>query len=121
MSVDAEAGPTRDGNRTEVSAAELQRDIPPGSISGIPNEHLVRRPGRKGSVPQAKIDERYLPGEREVYLHTVLSGDYPSSPEISAAVTETIEYLKRVPQANSADLSRSVVRSVVFGSVSVDA
>lgn len=50
-----------------------------------------------------------------VYLHTVLSGDYPSSPEISAAVTETIECLKRVPQANNASLSRSVIRSVVFG------
>lgn len=50
-----------------------------------------------------------------VYLHTVLSGDYPSSPEISSAVTETIECLKRVPQANNAALSRSVIRSVVFG------
>jgi C6 transcription factor Pro1 len=51
----------------------------------------------------------------KVYLHTVLSGDHPSSPEISAAVTETIECLRQVPQANNALLSRSVVRSVVFG------
>jgi len=51
----------------------------------------------------------------KVYLHTVLSGDHPSSPEISAAVTETIDCLRRVPQANNALLSRSVVRSVVFG------
>lgn len=50
-----------------------------------------------------------------VYLHTVLSGDHPSSAEISNAVTETITALRRVPQANNASLSRSVVRSVVFG------
>jgi len=50
-----------------------------------------------------------------VFLHTVLSGDHPSSPEICAAVTETIDCLRRVPQANSIALSRSVVRSVVFG------
>ena len=50
-----------------------------------------------------------------VYLHTVLSGDYPSPPEISAEVTETIKCLKCVAQANSAALSRSIIRSVIFG------
>ncbi|TFY54005.1 hypothetical protein EVJ58_g9121 [Rhodofomes roseus] len=48
-----------------------------------------------------------------VYLHTVLSGDYPSCPEIVAGVTETIECLRRVPTQN-ASASRSVLRSVVF-------
>jgi len=62
-----------------------------------------------------KLTNDVFRASARVYLHTVLSGDYPSSPEISAAVTETIECLKRVPQANSAALSRSVVRSVVFG------
>jgi hypothetical protein len=62
-----------------------------------------------------KLTNDVFRASARVYLHTVLSGDYPSSPEISAAVTETIEYLKRVPQANNAALSRSVVRSVVFG------
>jgi len=33
MFVDAEAGPTRDGNRTEVSATDLQRNVPAGSLS----------------------------------------------------------------------------------------
>lgn len=49
-----------------------------------------------------------------VYLHTVLSGDYPACPEIHRAVRETIECLQRVP-ADVPSLSRSVVRSVVFG------
>jgi len=48
-----------------------------------------------------------------VYLHTVLSGDYPSCPEIIAGVAETIECLRRVPTQN-ARASRSVLRSVVF-------
>ena len=62
-----------------------------------------------------KLTNDVFRASARVYLHTVLSGDYPSSPEISAAVTETIECLKRVPQANNLSLSRSVVRSVVFG------
>jgi hypothetical protein len=62
-----------------------------------------------------KLTNDVFRASARVYLHTVLSGDYPSSPEISAAVTETIDCLKRVPQANNAALSRSVVRSVVFG------
>lgn len=49
-----------------------------------------------------------------VYLHTVLSGDYPSCPEIVAAVTDVIEALRRVP-LDRALVSRSVLRSVVFG------
>lgn len=62
-----------------------------------------------------KLTNDVFRASAKVYLHTVLSGDYPSSPEISEAVTETIECLKRVPIQNSASLSRSVVRSVVFG------
>lgn len=49
-----------------------------------------------------------------VYLHTVLSGDYPSCPEIISAVTDVIESLRRVP-LDKALVSRSVLRSVVFG------
>lgn len=45
-----------------------------------------------------------------VYLHSVLSGDYPSCKEIAEGVTDTIECLQRVPASGS----RSVVRSVVF-------
>ena len=49
----------------------------------------------------------------KVYLHTVLSGDYPACPEIVGAVTETIGALHDVPEQPS--VHRSVVRSVVFG------
>jgi len=45
-----------------------------------------------------------------VFLHSVLSGDYPSCKEIAEGVTDTIEWLKQVPDRNA----RSVVRSVVF-------
>ncbi|KAI0768033.1 fungal-specific transcription factor domain-containing protein, partial [Trametes elegans] len=50
----------------------------------------------------------------KVYLHAVLSGDYPACPEIMNAVTETIDALRRVP-ADAPSLHRGVVRSVVFG------
>ncbi|KAI0342711.1 hypothetical protein BDW22DRAFT_1329876 [Trametopsis cervina] len=49
-----------------------------------------------------------------LYLHTVLSGDYPSCPEIVESVTEVIECLRRIP-LDRALVSRSVLRSVVFG------
>ncbi|TDL25633.1 hypothetical protein BD410DRAFT_784670 [Rickenella mellea] len=48
-----------------------------------------------------------------VYLHSVLSGDYPACPEIAEGVRDTIAALKRVP-ADQPLSSRSVVRSVVF-------
>lgn len=48
----------------------------------------------------------------QVYLHSILSGDFPASPEIAARVADTIECLKRVPDNQA--MSRSVVRSVVF-------
>ncbi|CAL1716988.1 unnamed protein product [Somion occarium] len=49
-----------------------------------------------------------------VYLHTVLSGDFPSCPEIMKAVADTIECLSRVPR-DTPSVHRGVVRSVVFG------
>jgi len=45
-----------------------------------------------------------------VYLHSVLSGDYPSCKEIADGVADTIDWLKQVPESGI----RSVVRSVVF-------
>jgi C6 transcription factor Pro1 len=63
-----------------------------------------------------------------VYLHSVLSGDYPSCKEIAEGVADTIEWLRRVPEevleleqdplikplSSPKDIARSVVRSVVF-------
>jgi hypothetical protein len=45
-----------------------------------------------------------------VYLHSVLSGDYPSCNEIADGVQDTIKCLQAVPKAQN----RKVVRSVVF-------
>jgi hypothetical protein len=53
-----------------------------------------------------------------VYLHSVLSGDFPNCPEIMESVDDTIRCLKRVSEMGSGVFgnrsSRSVVRSVVF-------
>jgi hypothetical protein len=45
-----------------------------------------------------------------VYLHSALSGDYPSCNEITEGVADTIYWLKQVPEQGA----RSVARSVVF-------
>ena len=50
----------------------------------------------------------------KVYLHSVVSGDYPNCPEIREGVRETIECLQSMPAVKST-LSSSVLRSVVFG------
>lgn len=60
-----------------------------------------------------------------VYLHSVLSGEYPGCPEIREGVQDTIECLRRVPPGGhgqqqegipqTSNVSRSVLRSVVFG------
>ncbi|KAH9030561.1 fungal-specific transcription factor domain-containing protein [Lactarius hengduanensis] len=66
-----------------------------------------------------------------VYLHSVLSGEYPGCPEIRDGVQDTIECLRRVPAGGHGpqqqqqqqqespgqqnNVSRSVLRSVVFG------
>jgi C6 transcription factor Pro1 len=48
-----------------------------------------------------------------VYLHSVISGDFPHCPEIMEGVQETIDILHKVPEFD--DKSRSaIVRSVVF-------
>lgn len=65
--------------------------------------------------PDEKHENRILTSEvfrasARVYLHSVLSGDYPSCREIADGVQDTIRCLERVPERGS----RSVVRSVVF-------
>ena len=48
----------------------------------------------------------------QVYLNSVISGDYPQCPEIQTGITATIAALKAVPEGSHT--SRAVVRSVVF-------
>ncbi|EGN98763.1 hypothetical protein SERLA73DRAFT_181396 [Serpula lacrymans var. lacrymans S7.3] len=47
-----------------------------------------------------------------VYLHSVLSGDFPGCPEIVDGVKDTVQCLQQVPEYTTT--SRFVVRSVVF-------
>ncbi|KAI0663910.1 fungal-specific transcription factor domain-containing protein [Cubamyces menziesii] len=80
--------------------------LTPSSPQPLANEVAQRR----------RLTNDIFRASARVYLHTVLSGDYPACPEIMNAVTETIDALRRVPMARQAPLlHRSVVRSVVFG------
>ncbi|KAI0330264.1 hypothetical protein GY45DRAFT_1251195 [Cubamyces sp. BRFM 1775] len=80
--------------------------LAPSSPQPLANEVAQRR----------RLTNDIFRASARVYLHTVLSGDYPACPEIMNAVAETIEALRRVPMARQApSLHRSVVRSVVFG------
>ncbi|KAI0822517.1 fungal-specific transcription factor domain-containing protein [Trametes gibbosa] len=77
-------------------------------------------PQGQGGRPGDEIQQRrrltndIFRASAQVYLHTVLSGDYPMCPEIATAVTETIDALGRIPM-DAPTVHRSVVRSVVFG------
>ena len=64
-------------------------------------------------VWRLRLTNNIFRASAKVYLHTVLSGDFPACPEIQSAVTETIRALHDVPDQPS--VHRSVVRSVVFG------
>ncbi|TBU50366.1 fungal-specific transcription factor domain-containing protein [Dichomitus squalens] len=69
--------------------------------------------GEADVVWRRRLTNNIFRASAKVYLHTVLSGDYPACPEIQNAVTETIGALHDVPDQPS--VHRSVVRSVVFG------
>ncbi|CDO71849.1 hypothetical protein BN946_scf184939.g73 [Trametes cinnabarina] len=80
---------------------------PAGADTGLTESEVAARRRLTNDIFRASA---------KVYLHTVLSGDFPACPDIIAAVTETIEALQRVPMPGQAPtLHRSVVRSVVFG------
>ncbi|KAI0635624.1 fungal-specific transcription factor domain-containing protein [Trametes polyzona] len=88
---------------------------------GMPYGHQNQPRGGPGSptteeevVERRRLTNDIFRASAKVYLHTVLSGDYPGCPEIMSAVTETISALQRVP-ADTPSVHRSVVRSVVFG------
>ncbi|KAI0671469.1 fungal-specific transcription factor domain-containing protein [Trametes maxima] len=81
-----------------------ERLLGPSSPQPLANEVAQRR----------RLTNDIFRASAKVYLHTVLSGDYPPCPEIMAAVTETVDALRRVP-LDAPSVHRSVVRSVVFG------
>jgi C6 transcription factor Pro1 len=79
--------------------------IPPATLYGAQEEDLsVRR----------RLTANIFRATAKVYLHSVVSGDYPQVPEIRSSVNETLSCLRQIPASRSA-LSSSVLRSVVFG------
>lgn len=60
---------------------------------------------------QRRFTSEVFRASAHVYLHSVISGDYPKCPEIIEAVNDTIKCLQA---AESGSTGRSVVRSVVF-------
>jgi hypothetical protein len=70
-------------------------------------------------VYQRYVTSHVFCASARVYLHSVLSGDYPSCPDIVKAIDETIGCLDQVSDmghdgTSQLVASRSVVRSVVF-------
>lgn len=82
------------------------KDIERYLVSGKPVD-----PSTLDSNPQQFTAEIFRSSTR-VYLHSVISGDYPHCPEIKDGVQETINILQMVPGSKAK--SRHVVRSVVF-------
>ncbi|KAI1797030.1 fungal-specific transcription factor domain-containing protein [Ganoderma leucocontextum] len=90
-------------HRGALIEEQLLAPAGPGGGGGDEGEVLWRR----------RLTNNIFRASAKVYLHTVLSGDYPACPEIVGAVAETIGALHDVPEQPS--VHRSVVRSVVFG------
>ncbi|KAI0027272.1 fungal-specific transcription factor domain-containing protein [Vararia minispora EC-137] len=85
--------------------AQPSPTIPAAKLYGAPEDDLsVRR----------RLTANIFRATAKVYLHAVVSGDYPHVPEIRAGVREALTCLQQVPASRTA-LSSSVLRSVVFG------
>ncbi|KAI0687733.1 fungal-specific transcription factor domain-containing protein [Cytidiella melzeri] len=85
---------------------------PPSTTSSMPNSSMNNEHAEV-EIRRSLTNDIFRASAR-LYLHTVLSGDFPSCPEIIESVTDVIECLRRIP-LDKALLSRSVLRSVVFG------
>ncbi|KAG9315231.1 hypothetical protein JVU11DRAFT_4364 [Chiua virens] len=67
--------------------------------------------GEKQRAQQRRLTSEVFRSSSHVYLHSVVSGDYPRCPEIIEAVNETVTCLKK---AEDGPTGRVVVRSVIF-------
>jgi len=65
-------------------------------------------------LQRRRLTNEIFRASARVYLHTVLSGENPSCPEIMHGVADTIHALRQVP-TESPRVNRDVIRSVVFG------
>jgi len=97
--------------------------IPQLASRGQQIEEILEGPRTTLSYPTASCDALELDIVRQctsevfrassqVFLHSVISGDYPQCPEIQTGISQTIKALKAVPDGSHT--SRAVVRSVVF-------
>ena len=68
-------------------------------------------PGEKQRAQQRCLTSEVFRASAHVYLHSVVSGDFPRCPEIIEAVDETVKCLMA---AEDGPTGRAVVRSVVF-------
>jgi len=108
----------KDWHKTEGSLS-----IPQLASRGQQIEEMLEGPRLAQSYPAASCDNTELNLVRQytsevfrasaqVFLHSVISGDYPQCPEIQTGIAQTIAALKAVPEGSHT--SRAVVRSVVF-------
>lgn len=80
-----------------------------------PQQHTVGTAESEAEVNQRrKLTNDIFRASAKIYLHTVISGDFPACPDIVESVRETIDCLRRVPR-DRFSVHRGVVRSVVFG------
>ncbi|KAF8843692.1 hypothetical protein BDN67DRAFT_923411 [Paxillus ammoniavirescens] len=74
--------------------------------SDISMDHVEKQRAR-----QRRLTSEVFRASAHVYLHSVISGDFPQCPDIIEAVDKTVECLKA---AGEGQTGRAVVRSVVF-------
>lgn len=97
----------------EIESRYLSSHIyEPGDVSyvGTASTELLLTPD--GVEFRRRLVSNVFRASAKVYLHSVISGGFPETPEIVNGVQETINCLKAVP--GYSDASRVVVRSVVF-------
>lgn len=80
--------------------------------SSEPDEfNIIVDAGERQRAEQRRLTSEVFRASAHVYLHSVVSGDFPGCPEIAEAVDETVKCLKK---AEDGPTGRAVVRSVVF-------
>lgn len=67
--------------------------------------------GERARAQQRRLTSEVFRASAHVYLHSVVSGDFPRCPEIIEAVDDTVKCLR---EAEDGPTGRAVVRSVVF-------
>ena len=80
--------------------------------SSQPDEfNITLDAGEKQRAQQRRLTSEVFRASAHVYLHSVVSGDFPRCPEIMEAVDDTVKCLMA---AEDGPTGRAVVRSVVF-------